>query len=120
MQKGKTPRLLIFGALSGLLNGIFGSSGGIIAVASLKSMKDTDDKTAHATSITIILPLCIVSAIIYAFGGVYDWGLTWKVSVGAAAGGFLGAKLLGLISEKWLTRVFCAVMALGGVKMLFG
>jgi len=49
--------LIILGLIIGLLNGIFGSGGGIIAVLLMTFILKLENKIAHATSISIILPL---------------------------------------------------------------
>ena len=55
----------ILGAVTGIINGIFGSGGGIIAVPMLDKA-GFEPKSSHASSIAITLPLSIVSAIFYA------------------------------------------------------
>ena len=52
--------LMVYGALIGLLNGFFGSGGGILAVTLLQK-QGLPSRQAHATSIAIILPLSLVS-----------------------------------------------------------
>ena len=51
--------LMVYGALIGLLNGFFGSGGGILAVTLLQK-QGLPSRQAHATSIAIILPLSLV------------------------------------------------------------
>ena len=61
-----TPALI--GTLCGMLNGLFGAGGGIAAVPLLKA-SGIPLKKAHATSLAVILPVSIVSAILYLANG---------------------------------------------------
>ena len=60
--------LMVYGALIGLLNGFFGSGGGILAVTLLQK-QGLPSRQAHATSIAIILPLSLVSLAVYYLNG---------------------------------------------------
>ena len=60
--------LIVYGALIGLLNGFFGSGGGILAVTLLQK-QGLPSRQAHATSIAIILPLSLVSLAVYYLNG---------------------------------------------------
>lgn len=62
-----------FGIAIGLLNGFFGSGGGILAVALLEK-KGLSPRQAHATSIALILPLSIISLGVYYLRGNLSLG----------------------------------------------
>ena len=56
------------GFFSGLLGGVFGAGGGIVAVALLKKC-GLSAKEAHATSVAVMLALsCLISSSIIFFG----------------------------------------------------
>ena len=110
--------LIILGLIIGLLNGIFGSGGGIIAVLLMTFILKLENKIAHATSISIILPLSLISAIILIKNGYYDVNLLLKVGIGSIFGGVIGAKLLSKISNSLLRRIFGVVMIISAVRMI--
>ncbi len=110
--------LLICGALIGLINGFFGGGGGMLCVPILEKAIGLESKKAHATTLCVILPLCIVSAVIYIYNNNIDFvNLSW-VSFGAVTGGVIGAFFLSKINSKWLSVIFAILMFGVGVKMV--
>lgn len=69
----KNINKLLAGLLAGLCNGLFGSGGGAVAVVALERMCGFASKDAHATAISIMLPLTFASAAVYCAGGGVDW-----------------------------------------------
>jgi uncharacterized membrane protein YfcA len=118
INKNKYYALLI-GAVAGLVNGIFGGGGGMIVVPMLVMLLKCPPKKAHATALIIILPLSLVSGIIYAVFGNLNINVATPVSIGVVLGGALGAFLLSKLSSKWVIIIFSVVMAFAGGKMLF-
>ena len=59
---------IVLGLVIGAVNGFFGSGGGIIAVQAMEKL-GVEQKKAHATSLLVILPLSIASAVIYFLSG---------------------------------------------------
>ena len=111
-------KLMICGSVSGLVNGFFGSGGGIIAVEAMEKL-GIEEKEAHATSIFIIAPLCAVSAFVYFEKGGFKFdGNTLLLIAGAAAGGAAGSMLLGRIGKKTVDLIFTALMVISGIWML--
>ena len=60
------------GGVTGLLNGLFGSGGGMVAVPLLEH-GGLEPARAHATSIAAILPRTALSAGSYLFSGTVDF-----------------------------------------------
>lgn len=121
-QKGavkNTILSIIFGAIAGLLNGLFGGGGGMVVVPLLTNVLKEEPRIAHATAILIILPMSILSGLLYAVFGNYDFSLGLPVGIGVIVGGVLGAVLLKKLSNYYLTVIFCVVMLIAGAKMLF-
>ena len=115
-------RLLIetgVGALGGFINGFFGGGGGMIIVPLLIYALKYERKKAHASCIAVILPVTVISGIIYFFGGKITWCNLLPSTVGVAAGGVLGALLLKKIKAKILGYAFCVIMIVAGFKMIF-
>ncbi len=106
----------LWGACAGLLSGLLGAGGGMVAVPILKTKMS--EKEAHATSVAIILPICAVSAIFYLQQGavsIYDalpyllWGL-----IGSAIGVVLMKKLSGSV----LRKIFALMMLWAGIRLI--
>lgn len=108
-----------FGLAIGVVNGFFGSAGGIFAVQTMQKM-GLEGKKSHATSILAILPMSIASGIIYFLGGhiAFD-GRTWMLLGGACAGGLIGALLLGKLKGALVDAIFTLLILASGVRMLF-
>ncbi len=112
---GKTA---VIGIVTGIANGLFGSGGGTIAVPAMILLLDVEEHKAHATAISVILPLTVLSALFYINNNFVDWNLTFKVVLGGVAGGYIGAKLLNICPANWLRKIFGVFMIIGAFRML--
>ncbi len=110
---------ILTGAAAGIVNGLFGGGGGMIVVPMLSGLLKFESKKAHATAILIILPLSIVSGILYFVFGNFNMSAGIPVIIGTLVGGGLGAFLLSKLSAKWVVYLFCVIMAFAGGKLLF-
>ena len=115
----KQVKLILLGALSGILNGFFGSGGGIVAVLALERITSLPTKKAHATAIAVILPLTLVSLFGYKAGGFLDWYLIIPSVLGGSLGGIIGAKLLSRLSPFYIHKVFGGILFLSAIRMVF-
>jgi len=109
----------LIGIIVGIANGLFGAGGGTLLVPALEKFKKFETHKAHATTLAIILPLSIVSAIVYIWGVDVDWKSVLLVSAGGITGGIIGAKLLNHISAGWLNMLFGLFLIAGATRMLF-
>ena len=114
----KYGKSALIGIVTGFANGLFGSGGGTIVVPCMERILKIDEHKAHATAIAIILPLSLLSVVIYLWNTEIVWSTALFASVGGVAGGFIGAKLLNKISSKWLHRIFGAFMIAAAVRMI--
>jgi hypothetical protein len=96
-----------------------GSGGGVIAVLSLRKFLNLEAHKSHATAVAVMLPLTVVSAIVYLGKYQTDIKVLLLVTAGGIIGGIIGAKLLVKISSKWLHKIFGAVMIFAAIRMLF-
>lgn len=115
-MKGKLKYSLL-GFASGILNGLFGAGGGVVVVPLLEKF-GIPAKKAHATSIAIILPASIISAILYFMSGNLNLASAAAYLPTGLLGAGLGALLLKKITVKWLKLVFALVIIAGAVRML--
>jgi uncharacterized membrane protein YfcA len=113
-----TTKLLLIGFITGLINGLFGSGGGTVLVPCLVFLMDVEDHKAHATAIAIILPLSILSSIIYYRYNVVDISLTANVAIGSVLGGIVGSTLLNKLPVNILRKFFGVIMIIAAVRMV--
>ncbi len=109
-------KYLITGALSGIVNGFFGSGGGLILVPAFTYILKLEEKTAFATSVAVILPISILSVFLY---GV-DFSSSLPYIIGGVAGGLIGGKIFKKVPTIWLHRIFGVFILYGGVKAVIG
>lgn len=115
----KNFKSALSGLLTGAVNGLFGGGGGMVAVPLLKNLLGYNEKKSHATAILVIAPVCAASAIIYIISGYFRADVVIPAAIGAVAGGFIGAKLLGVLPEFIINLIFIAAMLAAGARMLF-
>lgn len=106
------------GLVSGFFAGLFGSGGGIAVVEGLERA-GTEERRAHATSLAVILPISVLSAVLYYTGGYVPITDTLYLSGGAVAGGLIGAFFLRKVKLKLLNRIFTLLILASGIRMLF-
>ncbi|MBQ8229721.1 MAG: sulfite exporter TauE/SafE family protein [Clostridia bacterium] len=114
----KTAQRITCGAVVGAANSLFGGGGGMIAVPML-AKTGMDNKRAHATAILLILPVSLLSFILYAVKGFYEPSVLIPTALGVTAGGLVGAKLLGKLPEKTVNLIFAALQLAAGAFLFF-
>lgn len=77
------------------------------------------EKEAHATAIFVILPISLVSSVVYLINGHVDYLQLLYSVIGFVAGGILGALLLIKMNSKVVRIVFSLIMIVAGIKMIF-
>ncbi len=110
--------LFFFGLGIGLLNGFFGSGGGILAVA-LFEKQGLEVKKAHATSIAVVLPLSIISLVIYWFHGNLLLQESLPFFIPVLLGSLLGAWGLNKFSAPILKLIFSILILYSSIKILW-
>lgn len=108
----------VLGGLAvGFANGFFGAGGGMLAVPVLTFIMGLEEKKAHATALLIILPLSIISSLIY--GKSVSIGDNFlEILLGVLIGGILGALLLKKLNTASLVVSFYFLMAFVGFQMI--
>lgn len=106
------------GLVTGFANGLFGSGGGILAVPLLQRGGIPAQK-AHATSLSLTLPLSIVSLFFYVRGSTFAWGDIWPLIPAGLLGAAIGGFWLKKIPNRLLRRIFGIFLIAAGVRMLF-
>ncbi|MBR5535769.1 MAG: sulfite exporter TauE/SafE family protein [Clostridia bacterium] len=108
---------ILMGIPIGFVNGFFGSGGGVVAVYVLKKFLEVEDKKAHATALSIILPLSCASLFMYRNSPV-NFTVVLYCSIGGALGSIIGAKFLRRIPKFKLQILFGVVMMISGLRMI--
>ncbi len=109
------------GLISGILNGLLGAGGGIIAVFALSrvlSEQKGDSRDAFANTLCITLPLSLVSAYLYSANGALPQDKLNLLVLPAIAGGLAGGLLLDKIDSRWLKLIFSAIVIWSGISMV--
>ena len=119
MKHRKYMGMVIAGACAGAVAGLFGAGGGMVLVPLLTMLTDTKDEEVFPVSLSIILPVCLVSLTVTAVGS----GLPWREAVpylaGSAAGGVLAGVWGKKIPVKWLHRALGILILWGGWRYLW-
>ncbi|MEG2086136.1 MAG: sulfite exporter TauE/SafE family protein [Clostridia bacterium] len=110
--------LLISGSVIGLINGFLGSGGGVLSVIVLLIVLKHTEKSAHATTLLIMMPISIVSAIVYIINGHGNWLLIVLSSIGVLIGGVIGAFMLKSIKTPIVEIIFAILLIISGIGML--
>ncbi len=110
---------VLLGLCAGVINGLFGGGGGLIIVALLTDILKKPQKKAQATAMLIILPLSIISAILYLNFVNIDFGVTALIGIGVLVGGVVGAFCLKKLSNSTSFYIFYGLMFFAGLRMLF-
>ena len=119
MKNKNVLKTALIGFAAGIVNGIFGSGGGTILVPCLVFLMDIEDHKAHATAISIILPISLISSFIYFRYDVTDLSLTLKVAAGSVLGALFGSFVLDRVPINTLRKIFGIFMILAAIRMVF-
>lgn len=107
----------ILGFICGVLNGIFGSGGGIAAVSLMEST-GIEAKKSHATSVCLVFILSIISTVLYYINGRIDFEKAMMFIPYGAVGAVAGGLLLKKVPNSILRRIFGAVIVIAAVRMI--
>ena len=109
---------LLFGALIGVLLGLLGGGGSILAVPALVYAVGLDMRQAIPVSLLVIGIASAVGAAPKVRAGHVQWRLAGVFAAAGIPATFAGAALGSHLSQSVLLISFAAVMVLAGVRML--
>lgn len=115
----KSILLIIGGVFAGLVNGILGGGAGVIVVLLLSGIVSLQQRQAQATALLVVLPMTILSAVLYICNGSIPLWDTVIVCVACTIGGLVGALLLGKTDNRWAKLIFAILLCIGGVRMIW-
>ena len=111
-------KLTVTGALAGAANGLFGSGGGLFLVPLFLGWLHMEQKEAFATSVAVILPLSLASAVVYWSRGSFSFVQALPYFIGGLIGGIVSGRLFPRVQALWLRRGFGALLIYGGLRAL--
>lgn len=118
-MKKNDGKFIVSGALAGLANGFFGAGGGMFLVPLFCRWIKISDREALATSLAVIFPVSIVSAVVYFINNGLDILSAVPFLIGGLIGGLFGGKLFKKISPVILRRALALFIIYGGIRSLF-
>ncbi len=117
-SKGQIPKACLSGALAGLVTGFFGAGGGMVLIPLFTRLCRLPDRNAFASSIAVVLPLCVCAlAVSLVRGGVRLEG-AWPYLLGGLLGGLAGGLLFKRVPLPLLHGALGAFILWGGGRML--
>ncbi|MCU1733916.1 MULTISPECIES: sulfite exporter TauE/SafE family protein [unclassified Pseudomonas] len=113
------PWLGVLGSFSGVMGGLFGVGGAVVATPVLTSVFGTTQVVAQGLSLALALPSTAVTLFTY---GVHQH-VDWAMGIPLAAGGLLsiswGVKLAHAMPEKVLRSLFCGFLVVCALMLGF-
>lgn len=110
-------KIIIFGILIGIINGLLGAGGGMIAVPLLQNL-GMDSKTAHANAVAVILPITVISAVMYLIKDYVNLSSALIYIPTGILGAIIGSLVLKKIPSKLLKKLFAGFMLYAGIRLL--
>lgn len=121
LGRENAPKLVGYGAATGLFSGFFGIGGGFLIVPGLVAATGMPMLNAIGSSLVAVSALGLTTAANYALSGLVDWALAAVFILGGVAGGILGARLAKRLSGTHgrLTTIFAALIFVVASYMLW-
>lgn len=107
---------MVTGLLAGVANGFFGAGGGLFLVPLFVGWVGLEQRRAFATSVAVVLPLCLAALVSYARRGGVDLSAALPYLAGGLVGGMVAGRVFDKIPVLWLRRGFGALLVYGGVR----
>lgn len=115
--------VVITGLVSGVVNGLFGTGGGIIIVYLLSKLYAESDeyhtKDVFAMTVGSVLIMSAASLGMYIKGGAISWNDTLPYLLPAAVGGIIGAILLDRLNAALMKKIFAVLVVYAGITLIF-
>ena len=106
------------GTAGGVINGLFGGGGGMVLLPLLTKWSRLEARSAFATCVAVIFPMCCVSAAVYLYQVRPPLSMVLPYLAGGIAGGVIGGLTFEKIPVRILKIIFGAFLLYGGVRYL--
>ena len=117
-MKSRKIRMCLAGAAAGAVNGLLGAGGGMLLVPLLTALKCTEEEDVFPTSVSIILPICLVSLAMDPGFHALPLKEAWPYLLGGIGGGLCAGFADKKIPVKWLHRALGILILAGGLRYL--
>src|SRR5690606_9821514 len=111
--------LILLGLAAGALSGMLGIGGGLIIVPALNQLFHLPMNQAVGTSLLIIIPTAVVGSLTHYARGNLQLPVALLVMIGATAGGYLGARLVAVVPELFIKRLFALLALYTAIRLWF-
>lgn len=111
-------KLVLIGAIAGLLSGLLGVGGGIFIVPMLVLVAGFAQHSAHASSLAAVVPIAAAGALFYGGESHVDVEVASFLAAGAVVGAPLGARIMAGMQESTLKVVFGVLLVGLGLFMV--
>ena len=118
MRKNTKLGITLAGTGAGTVNGLFGAGGGMVLIPLLSLLSDLDDDAVFPASVSIILPICLVSLSFTFQASAMPWHTAIPYLIGSAAGGILAGLFGKAIPTKWLHHALGLLIIWGGFRYI--
>ena len=112
-------KLLFAGASAGIVTGLFGAGGGMVLVPMLRASEQLPDDVLFPSSLSVILPICLVSLMTQGLGSGQNWLFPLPFFLGGCLGGILAGKYGDRIPSLWLHKGLGLMILWGGIRYLW-
>jgi uncharacterized protein len=106
------------GLIMGVLSGLLGVGGGIVLIPILVLGFGISQHLAQGISLAVIIPTAITGLINFHRKGLIDYRMAGFLALGSIIGTSLSANYVHLIPGVTLTKVFGAIIAVIGMRMI--
>lgn len=109
----------VIGLVAGVATKVFGIGGGAVFVPSLVVLLGIDIVTAVATSLFVMVPIALISAITSWTAGTLYWELALPLILGIIIGAQFGPRIGKRIPKKRIRQIFGVVLLYVAVNMIY-
>lgn len=109
---------LISGVAMGVLSGLLGIGGGVVAVPLMMYGLKMNTKLAMGTSLAVIVPVAVSGSYKHFMQDHVNLGAAALIAVSGIIFAYIGAVLNKRVPERWLRQIFAVFMIVIAVKML--
>ncbi|WP_425929933.1 sulfite exporter TauE/SafE family protein [Pseudomonas sp. NyZ201] len=113
------PWLGVLGSFSGVMGGLFGVGGAVVATPVLTSVFGTTQVVAQGLSLALALPSTAVTLATYGFHQHVEWSMGIPLAVGGLLSISWGVKLAHAMPEKMLRSLFCGFLVICALMLGF-
>jgi uncharacterized protein len=108
----------LVGVVGGLLSGMFGVGGAVVAPPALTSFFGLVQAEAQGLALALIAPGTAIALATYAHAGQVDWRMGLPLAAGGAIGIYAGVAAAHKSPEKTLRLLFCGLLVVTAVFLI--